>query len=51
MDKDPVSGEILREKTKWFSVYNGKTFYFANERNKLLFDKDPRRYSVWIGGS
>ena len=51
MERDPVSRETLSGKTKWSSVYDRKIIYFANEHNKLLFDKDPRRYSVWIGGA
>ncbi len=50
-ERESVSRETLSGKTKWPSVYDGKVIYNASERNKQLFDKDPRRYSVWIGGS
>ncbi len=45
MAKDPVCGMTVDEaKAKWKSEYNGKTYYFCNERCKTVFDKAPNRF-------
>ncbi len=45
MARDPVCGMTVDEETaKWTSEYQGKTYYFCNERCKLGFEKAPSRF-------
>lgn len=46
MAKDPICGMTVDEATaRWTSVYEGKTYYFCNERCKRIFDKNPKRFT------
>jgi len=46
MAKDAICGMMVDEKTaKWTSEYNGKKYYFCNERCKLTFEKNPKRFA------
>lgn len=46
MAKDPICGMMVDEKNaKLTSEYNGKKYYFCNERCKLTFDKNPARFA------
>ena len=45
MAKDPVCGMTVDETTaKYKSEYNGKTYYFCNERCLKAFEKAPNRF-------
>ena len=45
MAKDPVCGMTVDEASaKWTSEYEGKTYYFCNERCKKAFDRAPNRF-------
>lgn len=46
MEKDPICGMMVDEKmAKWTSEYKGKKYYFCNEKCKLTFEKDPKRFA------
>jgi YHS domain-containing protein len=46
MAKDPICGMMVDEKTaKWTSDFNGKKYYFCNEKCKTTFDKNPKRFA------
>jgi YHS domain-containing protein len=46
LQKDPVCGMIVDEKkTRFTSMYEGKSVYFCSNVCKTSFDKDPRSYS------
>lgn len=42
-------GPTLGKKT-YQSSYDGLTLYFASQKNKQIFDKDPERYMPAYGG-
>ncbi len=44
MQKDPICGMMVDEKTKLTSSHEGKTFYFCSAACKTTFDKTPHRY-------
>jgi YHS domain-containing protein len=45
MAKDPVCGMMVNEESaKWTSEYEGKTYYFCNERCKNVFERDQKRF-------
>ncbi len=45
MAKDVVCGMMVDEKSaKWTSDYQGKKYYFCNERCKATFDKNPKHF-------
>jgi len=45
MAKDPVCGMTVDEATaKYKSEYEGKTYYFCNERCLMAFEKAPARF-------
>jgi YHS domain-containing protein len=42
---DPVCGmELDKTKVTLTSVYNGTTYYFCNESEIAVFEKDPQRF-------
>lgn len=44
---DPVCGmDVVAKKSKYHSVYKGKTYHFCSLKCKKAFDKDP---SLYIG--
>jgi YHS domain-containing protein len=46
MVKDPVCGMNADEKTATVkSEYMGKTYYFCNQSCKVVFDKNPQRFT------
>ena len=46
MVKDPVCGMNVDEKTATLkSEYIGKTYYFCNQSCKVVFDKNPQRFT------
>jgi len=46
MVKDPVCGMNVDEKTATLkSEYMGKTYYFCNQSCKVVFDKNPQRFT------
>jgi Cu+-exporting ATPase len=46
MVKDPVCGMNVDEKTATVkSEYMGKTYYFCNQSCKVVFDKNPQRFT------
>jgi len=46
MVKDPVCGMNVDEKTVTLkSEYMGKTYYFCNQSCKVVFDKNPQRFT------
>jgi len=46
MAKDPICGMMVDEKSaKYKTDYNGKTYYFCNERCKTTFDKAPAKFA------
>jgi len=45
LQKDPVCGMMVDEKKSRFtSMYEGKSVYFCSNMCKTNFDKDPRRH-------
>jgi len=51
---DPVAyftlGKPTQGNEKFQSAYNGATYYFSSEENKVLFEADPKKYEVQFGG-
>jgi YHS domain-containing protein len=46
MVKDPVCGMSVDEKkANYRSEYMGKTYYFCNQSCKIVFDKNPERFT------
>ena len=46
MAKDPICGMMVDEMgAKWTSDFNGKKYYFCNEKCKLTFDKNPKHFA------
>ncbi len=42
---DPVCGmELDKTKINLTAVYNGTTYYFCNESEVVIFEKDPERF-------
>lgn len=45
MAKDPVCGMTVdEENAEWTGEFEGKTYYFCNERCKKAFERDPKRF-------
>jgi len=49
--KDPVCGMIKpKNEMKFYSIFNGKVYYFCSEGDKELFDAYPDRWLPSEGG-
>ena len=44
-DSKPVNGDF-----KITATHRGATYFFANEENKIAFEKDPEKYAPQNGG-
>ena len=47
MVRDPVCGMQVNEKTATLkSEYMGETYYFCNQACKIVFDRNPQRFTA-----
>ena len=45
IDDEPVLDSNMLKLAKWISEYNGKKYYFCAPGCKVMFEKDPEKWS------
>lgn len=46
MEKDPVCGMEVDEKSEFNSTFNSKTYHFCSANCKETFDKNPQQFAT-----